>query len=78
MKWVWLLIIVLIILWLAPIPFMMNGEKKQYNNGKCPICGHKWRRFDNDHTGAIGLTCDNCGEVMWLDWCRRIFKEEHE
>lgn len=71
MNWIWLIIIVFVIIWLAPIPFMVRSEKKQYNNGKCPKCGHKWRNFDNDHTGAVGLVCDSCGNVMWLDWCRK-------
>lgn len=72
----WLALIVLIIIWIAPIPFMVRKEKKQYNNGKCPKCGHEWRHFDNDHAGAVGLICDSCGNTMWLDWCRQMVKHE--
>ena len=74
------------LLWLIPIVFyivtlvitlvMAVTEKQNYNDGKCPKCGHKWRAFDEDHTGAIGLICDECGNVMWLDWHRRLAKRK--
>ena len=76
MNKMWLILIILMIIWIAPIPFMVRSEKKKYNNGKCPKCNHKWRAFDEDHTGAIGLICDECGNVMWLDWRRRLAKRK--
>lgn len=72
MNWIYLILIVLILIWFfTRISSVIHKEKLNYNDGECPNCGHKWRAFDVDHTGAIGLICDKCGNVMWLDWCRK-------
>ena len=70
MDWSLIILIAFCAIWLGAIPFFVIEENREYNNGKCPKCGHEWRPFDTDHTGAVGLVCDNCKNVMWLDWCR--------
>lgn len=32
-------------------------EKREFNNGICPICGQKLKHFDNDSQGGRGYCC---------------------
>lgn len=45
-------------------------EKKQYNNGVCPKCGHTLRHFDSCFNGDEGYKCDHCGNTFWTSWFR--------
>lgn len=45
-----------------------HHEKNSYNNGICPLCGNKLRRFDTDSQGGRGYTCDNCGYSTWISY----------
>lgn len=49
----------------------ISNETKDYNNGKCPNCGGKWRAFDSDSGGGIGLICDKCHNYIWVNWIKR-------
>ena len=33
------------------------NEKREFNNGICPICGQKLEHFDNDSQGGRGYCC---------------------
>ena len=43
-------------------------EKKYFNNGICPKCGHKLYYFDTDSHGGKGYTCNNCNYTTWVTW----------
>ena len=47
-----------------------NHEKRQYNNGVCPKCGHALRHFDSCFNGDEGFKCDHCGNSFWTSWFR--------
>lgn len=64
MNLLWLIPIVGCVATLVMILVTAVTEKRNYNDGKCPECGHKWRAFAKDHTGAIGLICDECRNIM--------------
>jgi ssDNA-binding Zn-finger/Zn-ribbon topoisomerase 1 len=34
-------------------------EKEKWNNGRCPICGKPWIRFDTDSQGGRMYKCEN-------------------
>ena len=51
----------------CPILFRRH-EKKQYNGGICPKCGHTLRHFDSCFCGDEGYKCDNCGNTFWTSW----------
>lgn len=53
----------------CPWLFRMH-EKKQYNNGVCPKCGHALRHFDSCFNGDEGYKCDHCGNTFWTSWFR--------
>ena len=39
------------------IPYAIIREKREFNNGICPICGQKLEHFDNDSQGGRGYRC---------------------
>lgn len=47
---------------------VVQSERKDYNNGFCPKCGHPWRYFDSDSQGGRGYCCDKCGNVIWVNF----------
>lgn len=42
----------------------ISMEKKMWNNGRCPKCGHKWRYYMTGTTNERYYTCDKCGSNM--------------
>ena len=42
-------------------------EKKFFNNGVCPHCNKKLKRFDTDSQGGRGYSCD-CGYTTWISY----------
>lgn len=44
------------------------SDRKDYNDGFCPKCGHPWRCFDIDSQGGRGYWCDKCGNVIWVNF----------
>lgn len=43
-------------------------EKKDFNNGQCPICGRHLRHFDTDSLGRRGYICDKCFYSTWVSY----------
>lgn len=43
-------------------------ERKDYNNGYCPICGNRLKHFDNDSQGGRGYVCRNCHYHTWVSY----------
>ena len=39
------------------LPCAIIREKREFNNGICPICGKKLKYFDNDSQGGRGYCC---------------------
>lgn len=39
------------------LPCAIISEKREFNNGICPICGEKLEHFDNDSQGGRGYCC---------------------
>lgn len=62
--------IVLYIVLLLVLTFVIGSlmqryaEKKFWNNGKCPNCGHYWRYFRKTPNGSREYTCDKCGNHL--------------
>ena len=46
----------------------INFEKKNFNNGTCPICNKKLTLFDTDSHGERGYKCKNCGYETWVSY----------
>ena len=63
-----IIIIIFLIVWLGGMLWAICSDRKQWNNGKCPECGHDWRLFDMDSQGGRGYICDGCGDHMWISW----------
>lgn len=59
---------IFIALWVGGAIFMYFDDKKEYNNGICSNCGHRWRYFDTDSQGGRGYICDECKRVIWISW----------
>lgn len=49
--------VVLFITW--GIIHTRRTEKKNWNNGRCPICGKPWIHFDTDSQGGRMYRCGN-------------------
>ena len=73
-------ILVIIIISIAIVLFgcylCATKEKKDWNNGICPICGHKLRHFDCDSQGGDGWTCDNCNYTTWVSYHKFVYNED--
>ena len=39
--------------------YVRHIEKKNWNNGNCPICNEPWRCFDVDSQGGRMYKCSN-------------------
>lgn len=39
------------------LPCAIISEKREFNNGICPICGEKLKHFDDDSQGGRGYCC---------------------
>ena len=37
--------------------YAIRCEKREFNNGICPICGEKLKHFDDDSQGGRGYCC---------------------
>lgn len=53
-----------------------TSEKKSWNNGICPNCGHKLRLFGCDSQGGDGWTCDKCDYTTWVSYHKLVYKNE--
>lgn len=63
------LIGVLVCLMIIGIPIIgICLERKDFNNGICPLCGTNLRYFDSDSQGGRGYCCDNCSYRTWVSW----------
>ena len=71
-KFLIILLITLIVIFIGSMIFQYISEKKKYNKGICKKCGGKLRHFDNDSQSGIGLCCDTCNEYFWISWFRDI------
>ena len=43
-------------------------EKRDYNEGVCPICNGKLYNFDTDSQGGRGYKCDHCDYITWVSY----------
>lgn len=72
MIWDLILLIVAIIFILSIIGgciWCYLKEKKDYNNGICPLCGGKLVRFTDDSQGSKGYICSECFKYStWVSW----------
>ena len=68
--WPLLLLTLLVILAFFVMPFVFRAkEKKEYNGGFCPKCGHLLEHFDTDSGGNQGYCCSHCHEYyIWIGW----------
>jgi predicted amidophosphoribosyltransferase len=48
--------------------FARAAEKRDYNDGICPVCGEELRHFDNDSQGGRGYCCDSCNYHTWVSY----------
>ena len=48
-------------------------EKRDYNNGICPKCGHPLRHFDDCFCGDNLWTCDNCDYFTSVSYKRFVY-----
>ena len=47
----------------------ISYEKERYNNGICPICGHKLHYFQSDSSGARQYICTICHNyTAWVSY----------
>lgn len=69
-SWPILLIGLLDILGFFVMPFVFRAhEKKEYNSGFCPKCGHLLEHFDTDSGGNQGYCCPHCRKYyIWIGW----------
>lgn len=52
------ILIVAVVLFIGiGISYAIIREKREFNNGICPICGQKLEYFDNDSQGGRGYRC---------------------
>lgn len=42
-------------------------DKRQWNKGKCRVCGMPLEHFDNDSQGGRGYKC-KCGNYIWVSY----------
>ena len=63
--------IILILLIITGCIYGYSREKKDFNNGICPICGTPLRHFDDDSQGGQGWRCDKCGYTAWISWFKK-------
>lgn len=46
-------------------------QKRVWNQGKCVRCPTgRWTYLTDDSQGGGAYKCDECGQVIWLDWIR--------
>lgn len=46
-------------------------QKRVWNQGQCVRCqAGRWTYLIDDSHGGGGYKCDECGQVIWLDWIR--------
>ena len=64
---IYFLLGVLVILFLLPL-VAIHDEKKDFNNGICPRCGHKLHLFDTDSQGGRGYCCHKCPYFTWISY----------
>ena len=52
------------------LPCAIISEKREFNNGICPICGEKLEHFDNDSQGGRGYCCPSTKHsyYTWVSW----------
>lgn len=46
----------------------IDNDKKEWNNGKCPLCGNQYELFDMDSQGGRGYVCRNCKKYIWISY----------
>ncbi len=65
-----LLLGLFIVLGFIVMPFVFRAhEKKQFNGGFCPKCGHLLEHFDTDSGGNQGYCCPHCHKYyIWIGW----------
>ena len=64
-----------IILFFVILCYAIHRERKDWNNGICPICGHELRCFGLDSGGSDGWTCDNCDYTTWVGYRKFVYKK---
>lgn len=70
-----LILLFFIILFFGITYYAMYREKKDWNNGICPICGNKLRQFYTNLQGDDGWTCDNCDYTTWVSYHKFVYKK---
>lgn len=56
------------ILLIVGFVYALYLERRDYNKGYCPNCGHKLKWFDIDSHGSRGYKCNHCNYVTWVSW----------
>ena len=59
--------IVALLILVSPLLLQYLSERKSWNNGKCPVCGEPWEKFDATSQGDQGYKCKNW-HFMWLSY----------
>lgn len=55
--------------------YAIRREKKDWNNGICPNCGHELRLFGCDSQGGDGWTCDDCDYTTWVSYHKFVYRK---
>lgn len=55
--------------------YAIHREKKAWNNGICPNCGHELRLFGRDSQGGDGWTCDKCDYTTWVSYHKFVYRK---
>lgn len=67
------ILIILLAIFLAIVLLVSLGilihmlfEKKEYNKGICPRCGHPFEKYAYDAQRGRGYICTHCHNVIWV------------
>lgn len=55
-----ILCLIAVVIFVSGLFIAASLEKKSFNNGICPKCGHPLRHFDDCFCGDELWKCDNC------------------
>lgn len=62
----------LILLLFIILCYAIRRERKDWNNGICPICGHELRHFGCDSQDGDGWTCDY---TTWVSYHKFVYRK---
>ena len=70
-----LILLLFITLFFIILCYAIRRERKDWNNGICPICGHELRCFGQYSGGIDGWTCDKCNYTTWVSYHKFVYRK---